>query len=334
MHEELARILVRADGISKRFGGIIALNNVSFSLRQGEIMGLVGHNGAGKSVLIKIMGGIVKPDKGQILFEEKPARLESPRDAQEKGYYVVPQELNLARKMSVADNIFIGRQEYASRWTGIVKRKKNEKEASALLKDYFNATVRTSRPVGELDAVTQRIVEVVRSLRSGAKVIVFDETTAGLSRTEKERLFEHIRLLSEKGIGIIFITHILSEAMTICHTITVLRAGEIIGAEPVGNLSHAKLIEMIVGSSYRISKSSKSTPTSEILLSLKNVSSKDSKLSGITFDLHAGEILGLYGLRDQGQTALLETIAGAKKRTPAICSYKERVERANPLLSP
>ncbi|GGG16788.1 sugar ABC transporter ATP-binding protein [Paenibacillus abyssi] len=308
-------VIVKVEGVSKRFGAINALTNVSLSIRKGEIIGLAGHNGAGKSVLTKIMGGIYIPDEGKIFYGGQEVKLTSPKDAQERGFFVVPQELNLARQLSVADNIFIGQKEYANRLTGIVNKRYINDESRKLLKQYFNIDVDPSTPAGELDTVTQRIVQVVRCLRAGAKVIVFDETTAGLSQMEREKLFDHIRILSQKGLGIIFITHMISEIMDICHTVSALRGGEVIGTEKVENLTPAKVIEMIVGSEDHVFSSEKSSPKSHTLLSVKNLSTRDGRISNVNFDLRKGEILGIYGLRDQGQTLLLELIYGAAKRS-------------------
>lgn len=324
--------LVRVDGICKHFGGINALQDVSFTLHKGEIMGLAGHNGAGKSVLVKIMGGIYKPDRGSILFEEKEVKLTSPKDAQERGYFVVPQELNLARQLSVADNIFIGRDEFASGYIGIINRKYIFEESRRLLKEFFNIEIDPSVPAGELDTVTQRLVQVVRCLRSGAKVIVFDETTAGLSQHERDKLFEHMKLLAGKGLGIIFISHMISEILNICHSVTTLRGGRLVAVKEVKNLDAPRLIEMIIGKEYEISKSQKSSPSNEVLLSVQSLGTRNGRLSDISFDLRKGEILGIYGLRDQGQTLLLETIYGAyRKGTGDLKIREEELDIKSPV---
>lgn len=307
-------ILVRIEGVSKRFGAITALSDVSFSIRKGEIIGLAGHNGAGKSVLTKIMGGIYKPDEGKVFYEEQEVKLSSPKDAQERGFFVVPQELNLANQLSVADNIFIGQEEFANKLTTVVNKKAINRESKKLLKKYFNIDINPATPAGELDAVTQRIIQVVRCLRAGAKVIVFDETTAGLSQLEREKLFDHIRLLSSNGLGIIFITHMISEIMDICHTVSAIRGGKVIGTEKIENLTPGKVIEMIVGSDNHVFSSEKSIPKNHTLLSVKNLSTRDNRISNVSFNLRKGEILGIYGLRDQGQTLLLELIFGAIKK--------------------
>jgi ABC-type sugar transport system ATPase subunit len=302
---------VCVEKVNKHFGAIAALHDVSFCVREGEIMGLAGHNGAGKSVLVKLMGGIHRPDSGRILYGGKEVRLASPKDAQDRGYFVVPQELNLALQQTVADNVFLGRQEYASKRTGLINRRHINEQTRRLLKENFDLDVDPSQPAGDLDTVTQRIIEVVRCLRSGAKVIVFDETTAGLAQHERARLFEHIRLLAAKGLGIIFISHIIPEMMDICDRVTVLRGGRLVGVEEIGNLDPARLIEMIIGKELNRAKFRKAAPSEDVLFSVRNLSTKNRRLEDISFDLRMGEILGIYGLRDQGQSLLMETLYGA-----------------------
>lgn len=314
MNSHSENVLIRVENISKHFGGVKALQDVSFTLHKGEIMALAGHNGAGKSVLCKIMGGIFKPDQGRILFEEKEVRLESPKDAQGIGYYVVPQELSISKQLSVADNIFIGRDEFASGLGGGINKKFICEESKKLLKDYFDIDVNPSVPAGELDTVTQRLIQVVRCLSAGAKIIVFDETTAGLAHHERYILFKHINLLAAKGIGIIFISHIISEMMEICDNVTILRGGKLIGVEKVENLTPASLIEMIAGKHVNVNAWEKITPSKEKVYSVNNLSTKNRKLSDISFDVKKGEIIGIYGLRDQGQTLLLDTLFGAYKK--------------------
>lgn len=308
--EERREVLINVVDVSKRFGVIQALNNVSFTLHKGEIKGLAGHNGAGKSVLIKIMGGFLKPDKGKIYFEGREVKFSSPKDAQEMGYYVVPQELNIAAQLSIADNIFIGKKDFVNKY-GIIKEKYIYEESKKILKELFNIDVDPYLPAGELDTVTQRLIQVVRCINVGAKVIVFDETTAGLTHNERDKLFQHMRLLTQKGIGIIFVSHIISEMLEICDNITVLREGNLISTEKVENLTTEKLIELIAGKELEHVKHEKLVPSEKVLFSVQNLSTKNGKLSDINFQVRKGEILGIYGLRDQGQTLLLDSIFGA-----------------------
>ena len=201
--------LINAKGISKRFGVVEALKNVDFVIHSGEILGLAGHNGAGKSVFLKTICGIHKPDSGVIEYEGTAKTFSDIREAQEWGLYMVPQELTLATGLTVMENVFIGRREFSQK--GLVNRKYIISETKRLFKEFFNLEIDPTAEVGKLDSVTQRIVQVVRCLQDGAKVVVFDETTAGLARHEKEILFGHFKALAEKGLGIIFVTHMLDE---------------------------------------------------------------------------------------------------------------------------
>jgi len=306
-----ANELIRVEGISKHFGAVQALRNVDFTLKKGEILGLAGHNGAGKSVLIKVMGGIYKADSGKMYFDQKEVIMRNANDAQEWGYYVVPQELNLARKLSVAENIFLGRIEFAGKGLGVVNWKYIQSESKRLMKQYFDIDLDPTLAVGDLDSVTQRIVQVVRCLRDGAKVVVFDETTAGLTQNERDTLFKHIRALADKGLGIIFVSHMISEMINICDTVTTLRSGENVGSHPIDELNENKLVELIVGKEHANPDYEKSIPSEDVILSVRKADAHNGNLGDVCFDLRKGEILGIYGLRNQGQGLLLDIIYGA-----------------------
>ncbi|WP_343248624.1 sugar ABC transporter ATP-binding protein [Diplocloster hominis] len=325
--------LVRVEDIRKSFGGTEVLHGVSLSLKSGEIMGLAGHNGAGKSVLIKIMGGIHRPTTGKIFYEGREVRLHSAKDAQQAGFYIVPQELNLARQLSVAENIFIGRDEFSKK-SGLVNKKYIQAEARRLLKEYFDVDIDPAVLVGDVDTVTQRLVQVVRCLHGGAKVIVFDETTAGLAKHERDILFDHMRVLAGKGLGIIFISHMIPEMLGICHTVTALRGGELVDVQPIETLDHNKIVEMIVGKEFAKSEFHKPRPGQENLLSVKELSSDNKVLQNISFDIRKGEILGIYGLRNQGQNLMLDILYGTYKRGGARVTLKDRpVKLGNPKTS-
>lgn len=315
--------LVRVENIRKTFGETEVLHGVSLCLHSGEIMGLAGHNGAGKSVLIKIMGGIHKPTEGKIFYEGREVRLQSTKEACQAGFFIVPQELNLARQLSVAENIFIGRKEFVKK-KGLVNRRFIHSESKRLLKEYFDIDIDPSMPVGDIDTVMQRLVQVVRCLNGGAKVIVFDETTAGLARHERDILFRHMKILAQKGLGIIFISHMIPEMLEICDTVTALRGGELVGTQPIENLNHNKIVEMIVGQEFVNSNFKKQKPGEEVLLSVKDLHSDNGVLDHISFDVKKGEILGVYGLRNQGQNLMLDMIYGAYKRGSALIEIDGR----------
>jgi ribose transport system ATP-binding protein len=302
--------LLKLKCVSKRFGAMQALDDVSFCLHKGEIMALAGHNGAGKSVLCKIMGGFIPADSGQIFFENVETHLRSPRDAYEKGYYIIPQEITISKQLSIADNIFIGRNHYSSK-AGLVNDESNNQKARKLMKEYFNVDIDPQTKAGTLDSVTQRLIQIVRCLDAGAKVIVFDETTAGLAQHERIELFKIIRDLAKRGIGIIFISHIISEMMELTDSVTILRAGKLIDVVKTRDLTSESLIDLIVGKHVSINQVEKAKPSEDIIYSVNNLTTENNSLRNITFDLKKGEIVGIYGLRNQGQALLMESIFGA-----------------------
>jgi len=301
--------LLRAENISKSFGCVQALKGVSFSLERGEIRGLVGENGAGKSVFLKILGGVHQPDTGEIFWDGEKAEIKNPGDAQDYGYSIVHQESSVLPNRTIAQNIFLGREDM-----GVKKRMGLDKDdmrerAEDLLEKYFDLSLDAEKSVKELDVVEQKIVEAARALNVEAKVLVFDETTAQLSSEEKKRLFDLLNNLSNQGIGIIFVSHILEEVLECCDTVTVFRNGEEITTEKIEDLTIRKIINFMVGEEKGLSFPPISEPKEEIVLSVENLKSGDG-LNGISFDLRKGESIGIMGIRGSGQRELLRTIFG------------------------
>lgn len=300
--------LINATGISKRFGVVEALKDVDFVIHSGEILGLAGHNGAGKSVFLKTICGMYKPDSGVIRYEGKAEQFSTVKEAQEWGLCLVPQELTLATGLSVMENVFIGRKEFSQK--GLVNRKYIARETKRLFKDYFDIEIDPAAETGKLDPVMQRIVQVVRCLQDGAKVIIFDETTAGLARHEKEILFGHFKALAAKGLGIIFVTHMLDEIFKVCERVVVFRGGKRVGSYDINELTEEGLIEHIVGEKMGTTSFQKSDSSEEVVLSVSNVNTVNGNIFDVSFDLHKGEIIGIYGLQNQGQSLLLDSLFG------------------------
>lgn len=300
--------LINATGICKSFGVVEALKDVDFVIHAGEILGLAGHNGAGKSVFLKTICGMYRPDRGVIQYEGKAEVFASVKEAQEWGICLVPQELTLATGLSVMENVFIGRKEFSQR--GLVNRKYIVKETRRLFKEYFDIDIDPAAETGKLDPVMQRIVQVVRCLQDGAKVIIFDETTAGLARNEKEILFEHFKALAAKGLGIIFVTHMLDEIFKVCERVVVFRGGKKVGSYDIAELTEEGLIEHIVGEKIGVTSFQKSHSSEEVILSVSNINTINGSIFNVSFDLHKGEIIGIYGLQNQGQSLLLDSLFG------------------------
>jgi ABC-type sugar transport system ATPase subunit len=311
MPREMAKkedhLLLKAEGLWKTFGATIALRGINFELGYGEIRGLVGANGAGKSVFSKIIAGILQPDAGDILWKGKKVRFRNVREAREAGINIVQQEETLVPDLNVADNIFLGL--YKKR---IINKKKLLEEAREFIHEKFGVKLDASKPVRELEPVDRKIVEISRALVTKSDLIIFDESTAHLSEIEKAKLYQIIKELSAHNIGIIFISHDITEVLKISSTVTVLVNGMNVGTLKSEEVTLQELERMMFGeiSKYSAFRSTTVQSTKKIpFFSVRNLTGYN--INGISFDLHEGEILGITGLRNQGQRELLLTIYGS-----------------------
>lgn len=292
-------------GITKRFPGVIALNGLDFELDRGEVHVLLGENGAGKSTLIKMLSGAYQPDEGEILIDGERARIGSSVDAQGFGISTIYQEFNLVPQLTVAENIFLGRQ---PRRFGFVEHRRMREDAQNLL-DRIKVRVDPRKRVSELGVAQRQMVEIAKALSLEARVLIMDEPTASLSGQEVERLFEIIRGLREDDVGIIFISHHLDEVTDIGDRVTVLRDGEFVGRVPA-RTEHAEFVRMMVGRDIEEQFPRRKPETGEVLLEVRNISRKG-VLEGISFELRAGEVLGVSGIVGAGRTELAQAIFGA-----------------------
>lgn len=302
--------ILRTEGLSKIFPGVKALSNVNFSLRKGEIMALLGENGAGKSTLIKTLTGVYHATQGTILLEGKTI---SPRDtahAQQLGIGTVYQEVNLLPNMSIADNLFIGRE--PRRW-GFICRKKMEAQATRLMADYgFSLDVR--EPLNRFSVAMQQIVAICRAIDLSAKVLILDEPTASLDSQEVEMLFTLMRQLRDQGISLIFVTHFLDQVYEVSDRITVLRNGEFVGCHETAKLPQIELVKMMLGrelDTKALQRAGRTLLSDKPVAEFKNFGKKGTIYP---FDLHVrpGEIVGLAGLLGSGRTETAEVIFGIK----------------------
>ncbi len=301
-HEPLLRI----GDLWKTFGQTIALRDVHFELQRGEVRGLVGPNGAGKSVFSKILAGIMQPDKGTIIWKGKEATFRNVQEARKAGISIVEQEETLVPELDAADNLFLGL--YDKR---IINRKKLLEEAKKLIYEKFEIPINTSIPVKKLDPIERKIVEISRALIGRSDLIIFDESTAHLSEAEKLRLYQIINELSKQGISIIFISHTLAEVLKVSHTITVFRDGVNVGTLKAEEATIPRLEQMMFGEVRKYSASKRVSGSAlgrTPLLSVKNLIGV--RVNGVSLDLYEGEIVGITGLRNQGQRELLLTIYG------------------------
>jgi ribose transport system ATP-binding protein len=293
--------------ITKTFPGVVALENVSFSVRKGEVHALVGENGAGKSTLMKILNGVYQANHGEIVLDGKPIHLANIKDAQEKGISIIFQEFNLINTLSVAENIFLGRYKDAK----VINWKDIKAEAQRLMQS-LGFSFDVNRSVGTLSTAEKQLVEIAKALSFNAKLIVMDEPTSSLTKNEEEMLFNIIRTLKQNGITTIYISHKLEEVFRICDTVTILRDGKVIDVKPVKDLTRNEIIEKMVGRTIDMDYPRRSLQVGEPVLAVKNLN-RGKVLHDISFELHKGEILGIAGLVGAGRTELAETLFGAEK---------------------
>ena len=309
--------LLRMSGISKSFPGVRALDCVNFEVGEAEIHAFLGENGAGKSTLLKILSGAQSQDSGRIFFDGSYTNFASPRTAQMAGIVTIYQEFTLAPDMTIAENVFIGR-EPGSRL--FVSRRALGQQTKALM-ERIGLDRSPNALVRDLSVAEQQMVEIARAISMKSRLIVMDEPTSALSRTEVQKLFEIIRALKRDGISTIFVTHRLEEVFEICDRYTVLRDGRHMGAGAVFEISIDGIIRMMVGRELGLLAKRKMTyATHDIALAVedlsrrrKNTDASAIELHGVRFDVKKGEILGIAGLVGAGRTETARAIFGADK---------------------
>lgn len=293
--------------ISKAYGATQALDNVSLRVYAGEIHGVVGENGAGKSTLINVVSGVVRPDVGEIRFAGQPTRIESPSVAQQLGIGTVHQELSLAELLTVAENIFAAR--LPSRH-GFIDWKMLRVKTQAIF-ETLELSLDPDQKVGDLPISSRQLVEIAKALSLDAKLLLLDEPTSALSANERDVLFRLIQRLRAKGIGIIFISHHLSEIISLADRITVLRDGEAVATHDAGSVTPESLVKDMVGRIISRSPASNDRPAGKPLLEARTIASPGA-FSDVSFTLHSGEIVGLAGLLGSGRSALASCLAGLR----------------------
>jgi ribose transport system ATP-binding protein len=305
----MAPPLVRMTGIAKAFSGVTVLDDVDFDLEAGETHALLGGNGAGKSTLMKILEGVYTLDRGTIEFDGEAVELGSPQAARRHGVAMIFQELSLVPTLTVAQNIYLTRE--ARTRGGLLDDRALERQAGELLAE-LGVDVDPRTEVRRLGAATMQLVEIAKALSQDARVLIMDEPTASLARSEVDALFRIIERLEERGIAIVYITHRLEEVMAVADRVTVLRDGRLVGTRPTSELDVEALIELIVGSSVgrALERGERSVDRSGTpLLSLRAVSTATG-LHGIDLDLYAGEIVGIAGLMGSGRSELARAVFG------------------------
>ncbi len=306
--------ILQLTNISKRFPGVQALDGVHFDICPGEVHALVGENGAGKSTMIKIISGVHRPDSGEIRIDGQPVEFNNPREATERGIATIYQELSLYPELTVAENIFMGHAPSSQvgpfrkiNWGEMFDR------AQEILASLNIHDMDVRRKVGSLSVGNRQRVEIAKALSINARILIMDEPTASLTEADVERLFEIVRLLRERGVGIIYISHRLQEVFELGDRVTVLRDGQYIDTKPVSETTEDELISMMVGRTIDNLFPKLPSEVREPVLEVRDLRRRPS-VRGVSMQVRAGEIVGLAGLVGSGRSELAQTIFGI---TPA-----------------
>lgn len=316
-------------GIFKSFPGVRALQNVQFTLRKGEVHALMGENGAGKSTLIKVLTGVHPIDEGEIRIEEQTIVNHSPEEAQENGISTVYQEVSLCPNLTVAENLFIGRE---PRKFGMIDWKAMNQKTQALLSG-LDIFVPPTRQLDDCSLAVQQMIAIARAVDMQCKVLILDEPTSSLDDDEVSKLFVLMRRLREQGVGIIFVTHFLEQVYEICDRITVLRNGEFVGEYKVSELPRVQLVAKMMGKEFDDLAEIKSKSSgqedenkAELLIEAKGLGCAG-KIKPFDLHLHKGEVIGLTGLLGSGRSELVRAIYGADKPDSGELTVKGQLSK-------
>ncbi len=316
--------LIKLHGISKRFGGVQALADIDLTVLQGTIHALVGENGAGKSTLGKIISGVIHPDVGQLVVNGHPVTFASPREALAEGIAMIQQEIALVPKLTVLKNVFLGLE---SNLAGMLQDR-DTRQRFEELKNRSGFNLSADAIASNLSIADQKKVEILKALARNAKLIVMDEPTATLSDEESAKLIEIIRVLHKAGTTIIYISHFLKEVLNIADTVSTLRNGHLIRTSSASEETPDSLVTAMLGRAMSIVFPPKAFPAgnSPVVFSAESISRKGA-LTDITFDIHAGEIVGLAGLVGSGRTEVARAIFGADHRDSGILKIDNQAVR-------
>ncbi len=303
--------LLEIKELTKGFPGVQALDHVDFTLYAGEIHGLLGENGAGKSTLIKVLTGVFRRDGGTIRLDGLDIEARDPADALSLGIGTVYQEVNLLPNLSVAENLFIGRQPHRF---GLVRTGEMRRRSAEILSAY-GLDINVADPLGSFSVAVQQIVAIARAVDLSAKVLILDEPTASLDAQEVETLFRILKDLKTRGIGIVFVTHFLDQVYAICDRITVLRNGRLVGSRPTSSLSRIELVSMMLGrelAAEALHRNQRPTVTGEPLVAFKGYG-KRRLMEPFDLEVRPGEVVGLAGLLGSGRTETAKLVFGIER---------------------
>lgn len=302
-------VILQMENISKSFPGVKALSSVNLAVRHGTIHALMGENGAGKSTLMKILDGMYPPDRGQIIFQGQTVTVDTTQTALKLGISMIHQELSPIPHMTVAENIFLGREPLAR--FGMIDKHKMNADTKALL-NRLEIDLNPTTLMKELSVANTQMVEIAKAISYDSSLIIMDEPTSAITEREVAHLFSMIRALKAKGVSIIYITHKMDEVFQIADDITVLRDGKHIATVPASETNRDHLITMMVGRELTDLFPKEFAPIGEVIMSVRNLT-RHGIVEDVSFDLRRGEILGIAGLMGAGRTALMEGIFGIHK---------------------
>jgi ABC-type sugar transport system ATPase subunit len=297
--------ILRVEGVSKRFGGVQALEKVNIDVRRGEVHALVGENGAGKSTLIKVLGGIIERNEGRVVFDGEEVNFQRPIEAMHAGIAIIHQELSMMPSLTVIENMFMGRMPQR---LGVISWRKLEarsREAMALI----DLHVDPYAAVRDLTISQRQMIEIARAVSVNAKLIIMDEPNSSLTSTESERLFEVIQALQARDIAIIYVSHKIDEVLRISDRISVLRDGHYVGTLDPSEASEQRIINMMVGRDLHRSQATVPEQLGEVLLDVRNLSGP--RFRDVSFQVHKGEIVAFAGLVGAGRSEVARAIFGA-----------------------
>ncbi|MDO4547905.1 MAG: sugar ABC transporter ATP-binding protein [Clostridia bacterium] len=310
MYESVCRL--KAENISKAFPGTKALTDVSIAVRPAEIHAIVGENGAGKSTLMNIVGGVLQQDSGDIYIDGRKMKpFRTPSEAQSVGIGFVHQELSLFPHLTIAQNIFVDRMPLTK--SGLIDKRKLYDDAREILKVFSFAELDPNTRVSNLTIGNQQMIEIIRAVSLNAKLIIFDEPTSSLSVREARVLFNIIKMLKEKGISVIYISHRMSEIFEISDTVTILKDGHFVATLPTNETSVADVITLMVGREITQFYPPKSDNIGEEIFRVENFSD-EKRFFDMSFSLKRGEVLGFYGLVGAGRSELMQAICGIRRK--------------------
>jgi len=302
----MGEFLVEMQGITKKFPGVVALQDVQFKLRPGTVHSLMGENGAGKSTLMKILAGVYTLDEGQILIDGKPVVITDPRSGLANGISMIHQELSFVPELTAAENIFLGRELRNN--LGMVSKKKMI-DATQEVFDRWSISLNPSSAMKDLSVAQAQLVEIAKAIAFGSRIIIMDEPTSAITEREVGRLHKIIQKLKESGTAIIYITHKMDEVFAISDEITIFRDGQWVATKPAKEMTREGLISLMVGRELTQLFPKAEAEIGEVVLEVSNLN-RGKMVQDVSFNVRKGEILGVAGLMGSGRTEVLETVFG------------------------